>query len=83
MTKVNRDSVRWAAPEVLFPGVEGSGGDEDIYPVTAQSDVYSFGMTVLEVSRGSSDRTCICALMKGLRYIQRKLRSVTYIYMST
>jgi serine/threonine protein kinase len=38
-------SARWMAPELIAPNDEG----EDDYPVTCQTDVYSFSMTVIEI----------------------------------
>jgi hypothetical protein len=38
-------SARWMAPELIAPSDES----EDDYPVTCQTDVYSFSMTVMEV----------------------------------
>lgn len=38
-------SARWMAPELIAPNDDGA----DDYPVTRQTDVYSFSMTVIEV----------------------------------
>lgn len=38
-------SARWMAPELIAPSDES----EDDYPVTCQTDVYSFSMTAIEV----------------------------------
>ncbi|KAF8797484.1 kinase-like protein [Phlegmacium glaucopus] len=42
------DEVRWMAPELIDPGPSVTGGD-DGYCVIPASDVYSFGMTALEL----------------------------------
>jgi len=47
----NREGARWMAPEVMDPGPDYEF-DADVYPVTPESDVYSFGMTALEVYSG-------------------------------
>jgi serine/threonine protein kinase len=47
----NREGARWMAPEVMDPGPDYEF-DPDVYPVTLESDVYSFGMTALEMYSG-------------------------------
>lgn len=46
-TKTVAGTVRWMAMELLLDDDETS---EDAIPVTVESDVWSFGMTILEVS---------------------------------
>lgn len=41
--------TRWMAPEVIDPPPDMHWGEETSYD-TPPSDVYSFGMTILEVS---------------------------------
>jgi serine/threonine protein kinase len=58
-TRESLDEVRWMAPEVVSPpsfSSESDGRDvqegemsSDPYKLTPASDVYSFGMTTLEV----------------------------------
>jgi serine/threonine protein kinase len=45
------DGTRWMAPEVMDPGSESECNPSTSY-VTTQSDVYSFGMTSLEMYTG-------------------------------
>jgi len=40
---------RWMAPEILFPPEDIPMEDMDEIPYTEQTDVYAFGMTILEV----------------------------------
>jgi len=47
----NREAARWMAPEVMDPGPDYEF-DPDVYPVTTDSDIYSFGMTALEMYSG-------------------------------
>lgn len=62
-------SARWLAPELIYPKEDG-----DDYPVTPQTDVYSFGMTVLEILSGHPpfshrrhDTNVICDIYHGRR----------------
>ena len=43
---------RWMAPEILDPSEDISMGDMDEIPYTRETDVYAFGMTILEVMTG-------------------------------
>jgi len=63
-------SARWLAPELI--DLKDEDGDE--YPVTCLSDVYSFGMTVLEIISGRPpfshrhhDTSVICDVYHGRR----------------
>jgi len=63
-------SARWMAPELIDPKEES----EDEYPVTLRTDIYSFGMTILEVLTGRPpfshrrhDSSVICDIFYGRR----------------
>ena len=43
---------RWMAPEILDPPDNISMEDMDEIPYTKETDVYAFGMTILEVMMG-------------------------------
>ena len=45
-----RGSLRWQAPELLFPDRYGGNGKH-----TAETDMYAFGMTCLEVGANSTE----------------------------
>jgi len=62
-------SARWMAPELIDPQ---EGADE--YPVTLHTDIYSFGMTILEILTGRPpfshrrhDSSVICDIFYGRR----------------
>jgi serine/threonine protein kinase len=71
-------SARWMAPELIDP----KDYDGDGYPVTSQTDIYAFGMTVLEVGitifwielRSCSLKTFLLLL------ILRSLQAVRHFY---
>jgi serine/threonine protein kinase len=63
---------RWQAPEVLDPSDEVL--DSDVSPYTTMSDVYSLGMTILEVlsdripfSQRRYDTVVILEVLRGVR----------------
>ncbi|TFK51386.1 kinase-like protein [Heliocybe sulcata] len=77
-------SCRWASPEVLNPEQDEDLPEDSPAPYTKESDIYAFGMTILEVFTGlvpfhtrRNDVSVIFAVIKGERpYIPDAMKEI-------
>jgi serine/threonine protein kinase len=53
-----RDTIRWMAPELMYPEKFGFTGEYRKQPPSRSVDTYALGMTIFEVSSFGSPLPC-------------------------